>query len=418
MMSKTILNVKYYGNILSIYEKTDRWHSCREMRTRSGANVVRFKEIELNTGIKHGFLYKALDKWIEPAAQWAQHHYDDIEAKGLSARIDSLLDAPTAKPFNGIVVVAQNGATRYARCMGYSDVDSQKSLKLSDRFVVGSISKQFTAVLMLLAYDKGLVKLDVPIKTYLPDLRYSWADSITIHHLLTHTHGIDEENPSNPLKFRPGSKFEYNQHGFFLMSVILMRMNGKPFVALADSMFRECGMMNTYCPTFRSDSNLVNGYEEQGGRMRLVSRKETYEMKLKDSSEVIPAWMQISNMLIPAGGFVSSAQDLVLWNQALHNGKLLKKSTYDMMVTKQKNAVRDHPLFGKTAYGYGLTIDDGGPLQLGQTGRLPGFASMDYYFPETGTSVVVLDNMPYYAGDVKNGFQYHLEILKMVRAAN
>ena len=406
--------VQYYGNVLSIYERSDRWHSCQQMRVQSGEHVTRFKEIELNTGVKHGFLYKALDEWIGPAVQWAKREYDHVEVNGLAEKIDSVLDVPTEKPFNGIVVVAKNGSMRYARCMGYSDVDSLKPLGLSDRFVVGSITKQFTAVLVLRAYDQGLVKFDVPIKKYLPALRYNWADSITIQHLITHTHGIDEDNPGRPLKFRPGSQFEYSQHSYYLMSVILMQVYGKSFVGIADSMFRECGMMNTYCPTFQPDSNLVRSYEEPNGKLRRVARKETFEMNLMGNDEVQDGY-QISNMLVPAGGFVSTAEDLVLWNEALHHGKLLKKKTYEMMVTKQKNAVRDHPLLGKTAYGYGLTIDDKGPLQLGQTGRLPGFASMDYYFPQTGTSVVVLSNRPYYAGDLKKNFKYHLDILKLVR---
>ncbi|WP_276133374.1 hypothetical protein [Polluticoccus soli] len=68
-------DVKWYGNVLSIYEKTDMWLSCEKMKNRQGNQVTRYKEIELNTGLKHGYLYKAMPQWIEPAAKWAQQEY-------------------------------------------------------------------------------------------------------------------------------------------------------------------------------------------------------------------------------------------------------------------------------------------------------------------------------------------------------
>ena len=64
--------VNYYGNILTIYEKSDvLGQSCLNMRKRSGNNVSRFKEMRINTGLKHGFLFKALDVWIKPSINWA-----------------------------------------------------------------------------------------------------------------------------------------------------------------------------------------------------------------------------------------------------------------------------------------------------------------------------------------------------------
>lgn len=69
-------DLHYYGNILSIYEKSDEWKSCGQMKEREGNEITRFKEIELNTGMKHGYLYKALPQWIGPAAKWAKQQYD------------------------------------------------------------------------------------------------------------------------------------------------------------------------------------------------------------------------------------------------------------------------------------------------------------------------------------------------------
>lgn len=68
-------DIKWFGNILSIYEKTDEWRSCEKMKNRQGNKTTRYKEIELHTGTKHGYLYKALPAWMEPAARWAKQQY-------------------------------------------------------------------------------------------------------------------------------------------------------------------------------------------------------------------------------------------------------------------------------------------------------------------------------------------------------
>jgi len=68
-------SVHLYGNILSVYEKSDIYHSCQKVRVKPGNNITVFKEIELHTGLKHGFLYKAMDEWIKPASAWAKQVY-------------------------------------------------------------------------------------------------------------------------------------------------------------------------------------------------------------------------------------------------------------------------------------------------------------------------------------------------------
>jgi D-alanyl-D-alanine carboxypeptidase len=87
-----------------------------------------------------------------------------------------------------------------------------------------------------------------------------------------------------------------------------------------------------------------------------------------------------------------------------------------MLTMKQNGAVRNHPLFGNTEYGYGITIDTKeNILQLGQTGFTPGFVSMNFYFPKTKTSVIILENIAYDVNDLKKTFIYHTEILKKIR---
>jgi CubicO group peptidase (beta-lactamase class C family) len=105
-----------------------------------------------------------------------------------------------------------------------------------------------------------------------------------------------------------------------------------------------------------------------------------------------------------------------LWNQQFFEGQLLKANTFKLMTTKQDKAIRNHPIFGITAYGYGITVDDkDGIIQWGQTGYAPGFASMNYYFPQKKISIIVLENVIYDTSDIKKTYYYHTQILNLIR---
>lgn len=314
--------------------------------------------------------------------------------QGYNKSIDSLIFAQTTKPFNGIILISEKGKTKYSKILGYSDINKKEVLKFNDQFVVGSISKQFTAVLVLQEFDKGHLDLNTPIRKYLPELPQSWADTVTIHHLLTHMHGITQTD--KPTTFKVGSQYSYSQIGYDLLAKIIEKTSGKSFAELSKNLFEKCGMKNTYHPDIKKYNNLVKGYTE-------------IENKIEYENETFQNY-------VAAGSFISTAEDLDIWNQIFYSGTLLKKETMKMLETKQQGAVRNHPIFGTTEYGYGITIDTKEDiLQLGQTGYAPGFISMSYYFPKTQTSVVVLENIAYDTDDLKKAFYYHTEILKIVR---
>ncbi|WP_159476179.1 serine hydrolase [Dyadobacter sp. 3J3] len=405
-----IPDISFSGNILSIYEKSDIiGQSCVNMKLKSTNIVGRFQEIELNTGLKHGFLFKALPEWLEPSAKWAKQEFGTESVRKNIAvkkaansvkvntieRIDSLITSSTQKPFNGIILIYQNGFTKYAKVAGFSDIAKKKPLKFDDQFVVGSISKQFTAVLLLREFEKGRVKLDVPIRNYLPEITQSWADSVTIDQLLTHMNGISALD--RPLDFKPGTKYSYSQIGYDLLAKIVEKTSGKSFASLSAELFRKCKMFNTFHPDVKLYKNLVKGYTEQNNG-KLAVETTTFQN------------------YVAAGSFISTAHDLLLWNNCLHGGKLLSLETYRLMISKKPEAVRNHPIFGKVEYGYGITHDTkDGILQLGQTGFSPGFISMDFYFPKTKTSIIALDNVVWDEDDIKKVFSYHTEILKIMR---
>ncbi len=315
----------------------------------------------------------------------------------LASKIDALLSSKTHKSFNGVVLVSEGGRTLYSQVKGISNFSTKKKLQPNSQFIIGSISKQITAVLVLHELDKQHLKLDVPIRAYLPELPDAWADTVTIDHLLTHMHGI--KRLGAPTAFTPGTQFDYGlaDIGYRLLSQIVERTSGKSFEMVSAGAFEICGMTHTFHPDVKQYKSLVNGYtESEDGRLEF------------DSLSFInsPA----------AGGFISTAEDVVRWNTALHSGELLRPKSYNLMITPKKGAVRQHPLSGSTDYGYGITVDTKDEiLQLGQTGFAPGFASMNFYFPATKTSVIILSNVVR-NGDLPEKFYYHTVILKLVRA--
>lgn len=306
-----------------------------------------------------------------------------------------MLTIKTEKPFNGIIVITKGGKTTFSHLYGYSDIEKQVPLKMNDQFVIGSVSKQFTAAIVLQEYEKGNIDLFIPIRNYLPELPESWADTVTVHHLLSHTHGIVALD--KPTKFKAGTQYDYSQIGYDLLAEITEKTSGKSFIALSSELFGKCNMTNTFHPDLKEYKNLVKGYvENEDGKLIYTDQ----------SLKQYPA----------AGTFISSAEDLVLWNQNLFGGTLLKEETFQLMTTKQENAVRNHPIFGTTEYGYGITVGTADDIvQWGQTGYAPGFVSMNFYFPKTKTSIIVLENVNYDINDLKKTFYYHTQILDIVK---
>ncbi|ACU62539.1 serine hydrolase domain-containing protein [Chitinophaga pinensis] len=311
-------------------------------------------------------------------------------------RIDSLLSATSQTPFNGVIVLSTGGKTFYRKTAGFANFDQKKAITNESEFIIGSISKQITAVIVLRELDKGHLRLEDPIRRYLPQLTEKWADTVTIHHLLTHTHGITALD--KPLAFKPGSRFQYGFLGYDLLSQIVEKTSGKSFPDLCNDLFRLCGMQHSSHPRGRSYKNLCKGYVLENGE-----RREE------------PSYLDV---FAAAGGLVSSGEDLVKWNNNLHGGKLLVDSTYQLMISKKENAFRDHVILGTIDYGYGITI----PYQfsvpeLAVTGVAQGFISLDTYFPFTKTSLVILENVATDMQELKNSFYYHEQILKIVREA-
>ncbi len=161
----------------------------------------------------------------------------------LSSKIDSIL---SKHKFNGVISISIDSTNIYSTAIGFSDLVDETQIDLDDQFVIGSISKQITAVLILREYEKGKIGLNDTIDKFLTEINQPWLKEITIHQLLTHTHGIIDLD--KPLEFEQGSQFHYSQLGYKLLAQILLKITRKTFDNLSTELFEEYGLLNTFHP--------------------------------------------------------------------------------------------------------------------------------------------------------------------------
>ncbi|MGG5207941.1 serine hydrolase domain-containing protein [Chryseobacterium sp. MIQD13] len=290
-----------------------------------------------------------------------------------SKKIDSIITNTDPIKFNGTVLVTKAGKVRYAKAFGYKDFSAGIPLKLDDQFEIMSNSKQVTAVLILKEVEKGNINLQSPIRKYLPSLTQGWADSVTVHQLLNHTHGIVDTE--KPLIFKPGSQFKYGNLSYMLLGEILEKVTGKTYVELADELFRQLKMKNTFCYNKDNKRGLVNGY---------MNKENNFE-KVEKSF--------LNKDILPAAGVVSTVYDLSLWDNALFEGELLKSGTFKMMTSP--TAMSQHDVFGKENMGFGYNvrlIKESGLGYYAVTGLGDGFTCLNIHFPSADVNLIILEN--------------------------
>lgn len=318
-----------------------------------------------------------------------------------SAKIDSLIKVTQPRSFNGVVVIQQNGTTKYAKAHGFSDCNKKIPLEIEDKFSTMSIAKQFTATLVLQEVEKGTIDLHTPIRKYLPALKYSWADTITVHQLLNHTSGLQSDKLELPLKFKPGTDFSYSNVGYALAGQVLEKQSAQSFETLVSALFKKCGMNNSYYPNAENNKFLSKGHT-----VKMDGSVEQHEQLSFGASHCFGSHL------------IVTATDLAKWNTCLHEGKLLKPATYKLMCSYEKTNI--HPLFGDKpiGYGYGLRINDKGSIkEIGHTGFHPGegFTAVNLYYPETKTSVIVLENVAHENFEI--AYYFEQEIRERVKAS-
>ena len=191
--------------------------------------------------------------------------------------------------FNGSILVADAGKVIYKKGFGMANMEWNIPNQPDTKHRLGSVTKQFTAMLILQLVEQGKLKLDAPISTYLLDYPKASGHKITIHHLLTHTSGIPNYtsfpnfvkelsiNPYSPeafvkkfadlpLEFTPGEKFAYSNSGYFLLGYIIEKVSGKTYEQfLQDNILTPLKMNNTGFDHHETIlKNRASGYEKNG----------------------------------------------------------------------------------------------------------------------------------------------------------
>ena len=316
-------------------------------------------------------------------------------AKDHVAKVQEYLStANKYRLFNGSALVAEHGKIIYKSGFGMANMEWAIPNAPDTKFRLGSITKQFTAVLTLQLVDQGKIKLDGKISDYLPDYRKDIGDKVTIHHLLTHTSGIPSytsqpgffenvsRNPykvadfvkkytSGDLEFEPGSQFSYNNSGYFLLGAIIERVTGKTYEkALKDQILDPLGMKNT-------------GYDWHDP---LIQKRASGYAKTADAY-TNAAYLDMS---IPyaAGSMYSTVEDLYLWDQALYTDKVLTPQSKELMYK---------PFLDNYAYGWDVStasfkVNDQPVQVIRHGGGINGFSTMIVRFPKEKNLIVVLDN--------------------------
>ncbi|WP_294304217.1 serine hydrolase [uncultured Chryseobacterium sp.] len=311
--------------------------------------------------------------------------------------IDSLVGTKNPRNFNGVILIAKKGKVQYSRAYGVKDIYDPVPLQMDDAFEIMSNTKQITAVLLLQEAEKGKVDLQAPIGNYLADLTQPWADSVTIHQLMNHTHGITDLNKA--LAFKPGSDFKYGNLSSILLGKIIEKVSGQSYKSAAENLFKKLGMNDTFLYSKDGNRKPVTGH--MADRNVFSTAEESF----------------ITDENLPADGIVTTAKDLSIWNDALHKGKILTPEMYRLMTTP--SAMSQHDVFGKEKVGYGYNIrivNDQEISYFGHTGLGDGFTSLNIYFPKNEVSLIILENQMNENSDLY--YYFEKEIKNIILSSN
>ena len=338
------------------------------------------------------------------AAMFASCSQANSVAHGETASDWAVLDQALATPsdskvpaFNGAVLVARGNQVLFQRQLGLADRQSQAVMSADSQFVIGSLSKQITAVLVLEQVRQGRVMLDAAIGDYLP-LSTDWRDKVTVRHLLNHTSGL--RRMDKPLIAEPGRQFAYSNLGYDLLGQLVAARSGQPYHQLAAGLFARCGMTASFAPSVgrpqSTAGQLVSGYfESEPGTATKVSREFPMDS-------------------VPSGGIVSTAGDLLAWNLCLHGQKAIDRKVHRQMVNP--GAVRPHR-WGELGYGFGLQLSgEGEPREWSHSGYVPGYIMTMSYYPDADLSLIVLENEARHWSDMARVFYYHDALRQLLLA--
>lgn len=288
------------------------------------------------------------------------------------------------------LAVIKDGKPLIVKGYGFSNVEHQVPVKPETIFQSGSVGKQFTAFAVMLLVDEGKISLDEKINKYLGEVPESWKN-ITVRHLLTHTGGMTDyprdfdfrkdltedellkAAMKAPLAFSPGEKWQYSNLGYLTLGVIIHKASGKFYGDfLQERVFKPFGMTTA---RIISEADIV------------PNRAAGYQLvkgELKNQEWVSPALNTTAD-----GALYLTALDMIKWDEALNQRKLLKKESYELMWSPVTlNDGKTHP------YGFGwMFASVNGKKLIEHGGAWQGFKAHISRYPDNKLTVIVFANL-------------------------
>ncbi len=296
-----------------------------------------------------------------------------------------------AGQLSGTVLVADHGKIVFSKGYGLANREWNQPNAADTKFRLGSLTKQFTAMLVMQLVEKGKLRLDAHVSDYLPDYPKATGDKITLHQLLTHTAGVPSYTsqasyatasllPTTPaafvgtfsgmpLDFEPGTSWKYSNSGYFLLGAIIEKVTGKPYEqVLGEQILKPLGMQNS---GFDLAENI------------LPHRAAGYDRTPEGLFNTTYVDMSVP---YAAGALYSTVGDLYKWDQALYSTQLLSEAGKARMFKTD----RKHYAYGWLNMKMAVGTDSVGVLA--HSGHVNGFGTYLLRVPQDHQLVVVLDN--------------------------
>ena len=315
-------------------------------------------------------------------------------------QLDSLFN--TVPDFSGVVLVGEQGKPVYHKAFGYQNFKTETKMDTNSIFELASVSKQFTAMAVMMMSEEGKLNYDDSVKKFIPDLPYS---GITIRHLLTHTSGLPDYQSImdahwdkskvagnddcieylikyHPEKrFEPGSKYEYSNTGYLLLATIAEKPSGKDFIEfLRARVFQKLNMSNTDIRTKEVKLGISNF---AWGHIYIPERNAYIPADSFPSSNYT-IWL--GNRKGP-GRMSSTARDLLKWDQALYSDQLISSGTLQQAFTSftLSNSISN--------YGFGWEIQQStiGKV-VRHSGDNPGYKTHIVRYIDKNKTIILLCN--------------------------
>jgi CubicO group peptidase (beta-lactamase class C family) len=295
--------------------------------------------------------------------------------------------------FNGTILVEKANKTVFLQSFGFANRPFDSKNTNETKYKIASITKTFTAVLILQLLEQGKLELDKPIKTYLPNYKGEGADKITIHNLLTHSSGIENceksgtdiyELPltsdsiitkycSGKLENPVGSQFSYNNGDYMIL--------GKTIEAIYKKTYQTVLKAQILTPFKLKNTDLI----AQPTIVRDLADTYIWNDSTKIFEHDAPFYLENFGA---SGGLYSTVSDLALFANALFNKKILKENTLNLMLTA-------YPKFWNTAYSIWVTEQEFNGKKyktVDRYGSIQGANTMMSHFLNENTSIIIFSN--------------------------